>query len=325
MKKIKFSIIIPVFNTGTPLKKCVDSILNQPYDDYEIVLVNDGSTDSITLQLLDMYKANNKIIVINKANGGCLTARKYGIIHSTAQYIMFGDSDDFFDSHYMQVVHEITQNDADLYILNNYLNEVGTTNFYKEKNFDKDGFVQLDWLFDQFLHMRMNAVWDKIYKRELFGKNVDILSDTITFGDDAYINNQYLRFVTRVYISDNAVFYHYVDSETSVCKSPATLKRLEDISIVFNSLENIKNLPYATHSRIEAFRDFYYGYFVRTIVALKKNGITNTQINESITQYRIMSNINPMNGKSIKGIVYRIILKKKLYSLAKIICTREEE
>lgn len=94
--KPTFSIVIPVFNTEKYLKECVESILNQAYDSYEIILVDDGSKDS-SLQICREYEARDKRIrAIHKENGGVSSARNTGIELAKGKYITFIDSDDWF-------------------------------------------------------------------------------------------------------------------------------------------------------------------------------------------------------------------------------------
>lgn len=318
--KIKFSVVIPVYNVGAALKKCVESLANQPFNDYEILLIDDGSTDVITLQLLEEYDGRNaRIRVFHKKNGGCIDARRYGTIQAQGEYITYGDGDDFFADNYVEVLHKATQQPADLYILNNYLNRIGTEDFYEEKKFPKTGYADMGWVMEEFLHVRMNAVWDKIYRRNLFGEQVDIIPENIIFGEDTYLNNKYLPRVKKVYIYDAAIFYHFVDSVTSVCGSEVTFKRLSDAEVVFNSLDAVKNLAGATNKRCEAFKDFYYGYYVRSIASLRRNNVSKADINANIHDKKIMKNIRVMKASSLKGKIYRMILRYGWYDLAKIL------
>lgn len=98
MENIKFSIIIPVYNVEKYLAQCVDSVLKQTYNNVEILLIDDGSTDTCP-KICDDYAQNNtQIKVIHKKNGGLSDARNAGIEASTGEYIMFLDSDDYWDN-----------------------------------------------------------------------------------------------------------------------------------------------------------------------------------------------------------------------------------
>ena len=92
----KFSIIVPVYNGEVTIEKCIDSVLRQQYNFYEIIIVNDGSTDN-TLKVLSKYNNNKKIKIINKTNSGVSDARNKGIESASFDWILFLDSDDWIE------------------------------------------------------------------------------------------------------------------------------------------------------------------------------------------------------------------------------------
>ena len=107
---IKISVIIPVYNAEQYLKDCVDSIINQSYQNFELILVDDGSSDN-SPKICDDYAAkDNRIIVIHKSNNGVSAARKTGLDNASGDYIMYVDSDDWLDINTMErcigVVHK---------------------------------------------------------------------------------------------------------------------------------------------------------------------------------------------------------------------------
>ena len=102
MKYKKLSVVIPVYNVQKYLHKCVDSILNQSIKNYEVILVDDGSSDQ-SPDICDVYAENNEnVISLHKKNGGLSDARNFGVQHATADYIVFVDSDDFVDHNYLE-------------------------------------------------------------------------------------------------------------------------------------------------------------------------------------------------------------------------------
>lgn len=95
--QVQFSIVMPIYNVEKYLEQSINSILSQSFTDYELILVNDGSTDSSAEICEEFAKKNNKIFVIHKENGGLSDARNKGILQSKGKYIIFIDSDDFWD------------------------------------------------------------------------------------------------------------------------------------------------------------------------------------------------------------------------------------
>lgn len=107
----KISIIVPIYNVEKYIEKCIQSILNQTFSDFELILVNDGSTDSCG-EICDKYKKlDDRIIVIHKVNGGLSSARNAGIDIARGEYIGFIDSDDYIH----EKMYEILYNNAITY------------------------------------------------------------------------------------------------------------------------------------------------------------------------------------------------------------------
>lgn len=101
------SIVVPVYNVESYLEKCIDSILNQSYSNFELILVNDGSTDNSGKICSDFEKKDSRIKVINKDNGGLSDARNYGIDIASGRYITFIDSDDFVEVDYIFYLYNL--------------------------------------------------------------------------------------------------------------------------------------------------------------------------------------------------------------------------
>ena len=102
MNDIKFSIIVPAYNVADYIGDCLDSILNQTYKNFEVLVVNDGSTDN-THNICEYYKnKDSRILVFNKTNGGLSDARNYGMKRATGEYIVFIDSDDYIHTNSLE-------------------------------------------------------------------------------------------------------------------------------------------------------------------------------------------------------------------------------
>lgn len=109
--KVEVSVIIPVFNVKSYLKRCVESVLNQSYRNIEIILVDDGSTDESGKMCDDFLVVDNRIKVFHKSNGGLGSARNYGIEHSSGNHILFLDSDDYIDTNTVEKLMEYSNYD----------------------------------------------------------------------------------------------------------------------------------------------------------------------------------------------------------------------
>ena len=111
----KISIIVPVYNVESYLSNCIDSILNQTFKDFELILVNDGSTDK-SLEICKHYKnMDDRIFIIDKKNGGLSSARNAGLDIIKGEYIGFVDSDDYIHPQMYELLYkQIIENEADI-------------------------------------------------------------------------------------------------------------------------------------------------------------------------------------------------------------------
>ena len=115
--KSTVSIVIPVYNAENFIKDCLDSILSQTYKDFEVILINDGSTDSSEKIIEEYIKKDDRICLINQENQGAPKARNLGIKKSKGKYIMFFDADDILKQNSLEIlVSSISSNNASLVI-----------------------------------------------------------------------------------------------------------------------------------------------------------------------------------------------------------------
>lgn len=141
--KIKFSIVVPVYNVEEYLSECVESLIRQTYEAYEIILVDDGSTDR-SGSICDTYaKQNQNIKVYHKKNGGLSDARNYGVEYATGDYMIFVDSDDYIDLNTLQIYYKncIRNDNPDILIdQSNYTfygDKVESDNYYNYLTFGR--------------------------------------------------------------------------------------------------------------------------------------------------------------------------------------------
>ena len=115
MKKLKISVVVPVFNSEKYLEKCIDSIINQTYKNIEIILINDGSSDKSEEICNSYLKTYKNIKLINQSNSGVSVARNNGLKSSTGDYVLFVDSDDWLEKDMLEImVKEIDNFDIDI-------------------------------------------------------------------------------------------------------------------------------------------------------------------------------------------------------------------
>ena len=105
---MKFSIVVPVYNVEKYINKALDSILNQTYNNFEVIIVNDGSTDN-SQKIIDKYtKLDKRFKSYKKENGGLSSTRNFGIKYTTGDYLLFIDSDDYIEKDYLEQANKVT-------------------------------------------------------------------------------------------------------------------------------------------------------------------------------------------------------------------------
>lgn len=228
---MKYSVIIPVYNVEKYIKRCVKSILSQRYNDLEIILIDNGSTDR-SGSICDIY-ANEyaNISVYHIENHGVGSARNFGLSKARGEFIYFVDSDDYLVGNLFAEFEDKFVPDLDLLVFSYYnsFEEDLTEKQRTEKslpfkgNYDKDGFIKI--FKELFLSDMLYTVWNKIYRREFLLEN-NISFEQYELGEDVRFNLNVYRNVTKVYLSQES-YYVYVIGRIGSAMSGYNPKRLQ--------------------------------------------------------------------------------------------------
>lgn len=215
------SIIVPIYNIEKYLPECIESIIHQTYDNYELILVDDGSTDN-SASICDDYKNNNKIVVLHKPNGGLVSARKAGCEIARGDYITCVDGDDWIDEKYVEIItEEIIKNQPDI-VCFEYKKLTNTKSTYV-RNMFSGVFVREDIekkIFPMLIQTQdakyFNvSIWSKAYKSKLY-KNIQIgVNDEIRIGEDAAVLIPAIYYSSKIsFVNSN--IYNYRINESSM-------------------------------------------------------------------------------------------------------------
>ena len=210
------SIIIPVYNTGKYLEKCIESVVNQTLKSTEIIIINDGSNDQSNDIINDFMNKYENIVLINNASpsGNPGTPRNQGISVANGKYIAFVDSDDWIEEDYFEtLVKCAVEHDADMVFSGGYVNHTGNkqnTVLYPKRNFYDD--KKIDYKYHESF-----MIWDKIYNANLIKKLEIRLGETKAAVDVPFVLKAYYYLKKVAFCS--YVGYHYRrESESSVTK-----------------------------------------------------------------------------------------------------------
>lgn len=160
------SIIIPVYNCADLMRRCVQSILNQTYQNVECIIVDDGSTDA-TVQVCDELSAQNgRVIALHKINEGAERAREFGVERCNGDFVMFVDADDYIEPDIVQhCVAQMEKTGANIVCFDYFLGEKGKKGFGIEQTEEIDSVTALQYMF--LLHCLDGNMWCKLYTRKL--------------------------------------------------------------------------------------------------------------------------------------------------------------
>lgn len=222
MPKDLISVIVPIYNTGQPLRKCLDSLLAQDYESLEIILVDDGSTDPETLRLCDQYSSSHpQMRLIHKSNGGSSSARNAGIEEARGKYVGFVDSDDWIDSSMYSRLHTLaTRYDAPI-----VLTELTFSDQSRQSDNIglKEGIYSRNQILHRFLCGQWHSACTHLYDRSLIGNLRFPLKE---INEDYIFNFHILLSAEKIAVSPDR-FYHYIKQPDSNTTRPASLKHLD--------------------------------------------------------------------------------------------------
>ncbi|MEJ1222348.1 glycosyltransferase family 2 protein [Sediminicola sp. 1XM1-17] len=227
MNTVKISVIVPIFRIEKYLPKCIDSLLNQSFLDFELILVDDGSPDNCPKICDDYAKLDDRIKVVHKKNGGLVSARKEGLKNAQGKYISFVDGDDWVDEFYLDILFKLAEaNDADLVVTGRFREFNGKietvkpnmAGIYNEKELKSLILPNAIYNGEFCAHGISTYVWNKLFKRELLCKILFDVPDEIVMGEDAAITYAYLS-ISKSLVISRIPLYYYRQRHDSIVKS----------------------------------------------------------------------------------------------------------
>ncbi|WP_303872063.1 glycosyltransferase [Acetobacterium wieringae] len=210
---MKVTIIIPIYNAEKYLKQCVDSILCQEYQDFELLLVDDGSTDKSGVICDNYVTKNNKVRCFHLKNGGPSKARNFGITQAKGEFIQFVDADDSITEDCGNIFFEIaSRSNIDLVIANADI-VTGDNKLIKKLSLGRQGIFDTKLLLenmnsidkDQFLHY----IWNKWYRRQIIVDNGLAFNERVRLGEDFLFNCAFFSASDKIALMNKIVYYYY--------------------------------------------------------------------------------------------------------------------
>ena len=263
---MKLSIIVPVYNTEAYLAKCLDSLIDRDCGDYEIIAVNDGSTDGSRMILTGYCERFPQLIrLVDTPNGGLGHARNSGLEVARGDWVLFVDSDDYLSpnavSEMFEVLHEADRDSFDLAVFDFvHVDEEGKV-LASFSGCEKDSPFTLD-SFPEFLFSPMNAV-NKLWRRSLFTDHEIRFPDRLWFEDLATSPKLYLHAGTIRPV--HRAWYCYLQRRGSITNSTRAERNTEMMTVTGSVLDYYRELGQWTRYRSQLEYCFFYHEFLTSV------------------------------------------------------------
>ena len=269
------SVIVPIYNIEKYVKECIESICKQTYMNLEIILVNDGSTDG-SKAICEYYsRIDSRIVLINKPNGGLVSARKAGIMRSKGAYISCVDGDDWVESRYIENMYKETQmKNIDIVIAGfrrnldgvsvNILNNIKLGEYSKDeiRNILSLNLINNGVFFEFGIY---SYLWNKLFKKSSIINFQLAVPDKIFIGEDsacvfpAILNSSRIKII-------NSTDYNYRQRPNSMLKKESNFKEeISTFSLLFKHLKKmllIKDNPELTEILVKQIKELVSGLMI---------------------------------------------------------------
>lgn len=276
MNNLFFSIIVPVYNTERELKRCIESVTVQSFRDYEVLLIDDGSTDG-SGELCDVIeKKDNRFHVFHQSNQGSSAARNKGIMHAKGQYVLFLDSDDCWsDSSALSKISEIIMKTPNIDVITS-----GVSLFYENGDLFKNRFVEKQEGIDKFSVLKplvyknqwFSAIYVKVLRREFLIENNILFPKGYISGEDIEFTAKVMVLCKYIYIYDE-IFYKRIIRKSGSITSSIGKKNITDIlSVIERGIDFINNQTENLEERNLYYEYWAYQYAMLLGLAAKISG-----------------------------------------------------
>jgi glycosyltransferase involved in cell wall biosynthesis len=283
---LTISIIVPVYNVEQYLSRCLDSILNQTFTDFELLLIDDGSPDK-SGQICDEYaQKDSRIQVFHKENGGVSSARNTGLDNAKGKWIAFIDSDDWVDGTYLEHLLEGDE-DVELRVMGLMVQNVKQK--WKKQATREELFLINDfWRFYELymLYTVFTGPPVKLFLLSVINKNSIRFDTSLSYGEDVIFNLQYLQYIRSISVKNYTEYYYRNTGYSSLSKttfSERYEKFINNLEQVILPLLNDKRLVstfnnYLANEYLSLYRQYLKQLYIQQNLKAKERRKSLSQI-----------------------------------------------
>ncbi|MGH4052351.1 MAG: glycosyltransferase family 2 protein [Clostridium sp.] len=315
----EISIIVPVYNGEKYINKCIEMIINQTFKDFELIIIDDGSTDKSADMCNEYARKDTRIKVISKKNQGTWAARNRGIDESIGKYIIFFDCDDWYEDDLLKEMYEtIKGKDVDLVIsgqTNVTVDESGETLKRVKVLNAEHHFNTKNEILDNYILLRKEEIgdtlWNKIYKSEII-KKYDLKFENYKRGEDTLFNVNYYQNIDKCTVIGKAFYSYRIENSNPVWmkynENYLNIVSMENDAIISKLKEwgkyNKDAKEYQATHFIYRIIEYFYG-----VVASTKSNLSfknkYIKVSELISSKEVQINlkVSNVNGKFNKLII----------------------
>ena len=320
MRKIKYSLIIPIYNSEKSLNSLLSSLLLdiqlKQLNQIEIICVNDGSSDA-SEKILQRYAQQEKNIIrlVSIENQGPSYARNLGLRMAKGEYILFCDADDRMDLTIIQKLDQMEE-EFDLLISDYMVYEESMPRLITATE-NNERILNQEDLLNLYNDRLINAIWNKVYKKEIITKHKIYFDENLQLGEDLIFNLDYLKVSKKVYYLDD-YFYHYQHHEENTV---SRLWRQDYYEIQLLLLSNL--LDYFQVSEVK--QEVIYNTFVRNVTkylyqlgqrsSYKEFKAVVSEKLYSETSWEIIDQMNRREMNFQQQLIHRMIIKQNYFGL----------
>ena len=311
----RFSIIIPVYNASKYLSSCFESIVKQTYKNFEVIVIDDGSTDD-SPKICDAIKeSDSRFVVIHKTNSGAVVARMVGVAEAKGEYLVFVDSDDWVDEDYLSKFDEVILKDnPDVVCCGCYREKNGV--LYNSPMVEKEGLYNKQdiqtYIFPHLLQAEdasyfMPSLWAKAFRRTLYIKN-QITDSRSCIGEDIAATIPCVFEAESMSIIHDSLYY-YRDATNSITNSKKTFS-WENIEV------NAKHISEKIDLNYGDLKAQYYRRITHDIFTVAVSQFYSLKPYSEVKQEIINALNRPLFQESIKYAKFSNSIKATLMSVA---------
>jgi glycosyltransferase EpsJ len=324
--RAKISVIVPIYNVENYLEKCLNSILNQSFKNLELILVNDGSTDSSENICRKYKKKDDRVKLITKKNEGVSSARNVGLNEATGKYVAFIDPDDSISDMYFKRLFSIAEEKNLDAVICGYKTVPSNINVVPHFNLNKIMNGKDLILSSPNVHSDNDLCfsWRTLYNLELINENNIRFNERLFVGEDVIFNLEYLLASNRVYAISDSLYFYTINNPNSAMRKPYK-EYLENNLLLQYDLRKRLSKEYGIYDN-ECYRRDMAKYYINNIFRLILNNLKNRgrPITKGdfkrILNYEMIKNSIKELGYSYhcgnyREYIYFLALKYKIYSL----------